>query len=254
MREHVYSFSEINRYKYYLLCYVIEKIRDEIEDSPIWCSVDETTDWLGRNMVNVIVGKLSGKSASKGRLIHVAVVDKTNASMILQCVQEGLRILWKGAPGTTGRLKLFVTDCAAYMLKAGDHLKAMYPMVVHLTCFSHGLHRVAEAVREEYPTVNKLISSTKKVFLKAPARVDLFRTMLPNTPLPPEPIITRWGTWLEAGQYYAENVSAIRCVFDSLDTNEAQAIRKAKEALAASELETHLHYISDNFGSLPSTI
>ncbi|KAF6201672.1 hypothetical protein GE061_004066 [Apolygus lucorum] len=47
---------------------VIEKIRDEIEDSPIWCSVDETTDRLGRNMVNVIVGKLSGKRGAENSL------------------------------------------------------------------------------------------------------------------------------------------------------------------------------------------
>jgi len=50
-----------------------------------------------------------------------------------------------------------------------------------------------------------MIASIKKVFLKAPSRIQIFRETEPNLPLPPQPIITRWGTWLEAVKYYATN-------------------------------------------------
>ena len=77
--------------------------------------------------------------------------------------------------------------------------------------------------------------------MKAPTRVDLFRSTLKEVPLPPEPVITRWGTWLTAVNYYAKILNGIREVFTLLDSEDAQSIARAKEALAASELETQLH-------------
>jgi hypothetical protein len=41
-------------------------------------------------------------------------------------------------------------------------------------------NRVAEHIRNEFPDVNVLISSVKKVFIKSPLRVQLYREKLPN--------------------------------------------------------------------------
>lgn len=107
---------------------------------------------------------------------------------------------------------LLVTDSAAYMLKAGEALTTFYNNMVHVTCMAHALHRVAEEIRLQYPDVNKVISTVKKVFLKAPSRILLFKDMLPDVPLPPEPVLTRWGTWVEAAIYYAEHLSDVKKV------------------------------------------
>lgn len=107
---------------------------------------------------------------------------------------------------------LLVTDSAAYMLKAGEALSTFYTNMVHLTCFAHALHRVAEEIRLQYPDVNSVISTVKKVFLKAPSRVLLFRDMLPNVPLPPQPVLTRWGTWIQAALYYAQHFNEVKNV------------------------------------------
>jgi hypothetical protein len=48
------------------------------------------------------------------------------------------------------------------------------------------------------------------VFLKAPTRVQRYRELLPEKPLPPEPILTRWGTWLNAALFYNENFDSIK--------------------------------------------
>lgn len=64
------------------------------------------------------------------------------------------------------KLLLVLTDAAAYMLKAMESLQVLFPKMLHLTCLSHGLHRVAEFVRLEFPEVNQLISKTKAVFVK----------------------------------------------------------------------------------------
>jgi hypothetical protein len=58
--------------------------------------------------------------------------------------------------------------------------------------------------------VNKLISNTKKVFLKAPLRREVYTEKCPNLKLPPEPVLTRWGTWLEATVFYQENFTTIK--------------------------------------------
>jgi hypothetical protein len=54
------------------------------------------------------------------------------------------------------------------------------------------------------------MSNTKKVFLKAPTRVQRYRELLSEKPLPPEPILTRWGTWLNAALFYNENFDSIK--------------------------------------------
>lgn len=188
----------------------IQQIRDDIADSYVWISVDETTDTAGRYVANLIVGKLcEAEEPPTPHLLACKQLPKTNADTIARFVNNGLRILWSNGDNDE-KVLLLVTDAAAYMLKAGGSLKCFYPNLIHLTCFAHGMNRVAEKIREYFPNVNKLISSVKKVFLKAPLRIEIYREILPNTPLPPEPILTRWGTWLQAAIFYANNFDKIK--------------------------------------------
>lgn len=99
---------------------------------------------------------------------------------------------------------LFVTDAAPYMKKATKGLKVLFPKMIHISCLAHGMHRVAETIRAEFSEVDQLISNVKKVFIKAPTRIKTFQELTENIPLPPQPIITRWGTWIEAAIYYAK--------------------------------------------------
>ena len=85
--------------------------------------------------------------------------------------------------------------------------------MVHVTCLCHGLHRLAEKVREKFMNVDELIGQTKAVFAKAPLRVQKYREMCPELMLPPKPIYTRWGTWLEAVSFYATNFQDVKAVF-----------------------------------------
>ncbi|XP_017482701.1 PREDICTED: uncharacterized protein LOC108371609 isoform X2 [Rhagoletis zephyria] len=57
-------------------CYesVLQKIRLEIGESPIFVSIDETTDKAGRSVTNVIVGPL--RESGRGYLLTVEVLDK----------------------------------------------------------------------------------------------------------------------------------------------------------------------------------
>jgi hypothetical protein len=85
------------------------------------------------------------------------------------------------------------SDAAAYMLKAATALKVFYQNLIHFTCMAHGLQRVAEEVRVTSPTSTNLYHQ-QKYFVKAPQRVQCYRSQLPDVVLPPEPVFTRWGT------------------------------------------------------------
>lgn len=104
-----------------------------------------------------------------------------------------MSILWP-AGIQHDKVLFFLSDASPYMVKSGEVLKSLYSKMIHVTCVVHGLHRVAEEVRSKFHVVDKVISSVKKIFRKTPSRLLVFKSEAPNLHLPPEPIITRWGS------------------------------------------------------------
>ena len=97
-----------------------------------------------------------------------------------------------------------------------------------------------------------LISNVKKIFLKASLRVEKFKQEAPSLSLPPKPVLTRWGTWLDAAMYYCENYSTIEKIVSELDSNEASSIKFVKE-LFSSDVSGKLAYIKSNFVVISKT-
>ena len=126
--------------------------------------------------------------------------------------------------------------------------------MVHVTCLAHALHRLSEAIRDSFPDVDSLIAEVKKTFVKAPLRVKVFREETSTTPLPPEPILTRWGTWISAASYYAANLEPVVPVVNKLHSKAAAAVRKSKELVCQSDPKSHLAFIASNFSSIPESI
>lgn len=58
-------------------------------------------------------------------------------------------------------------------------------------------YTVCKTIRFEYPNIDNMISCVKKVFLNAPSHVLEFQELFPELSLPPQPILTRLGTWLK---------------------------------------------------------
>ena len=203
--EHVPDESTL-RETYVSQCYkrVISNIQNTLRNQFVWISVDETTDCEGRYIANFIVGALCKENPTTPYLLNVAVLEVTNNTTITQFVIDSLKLLWPDGIKYDNVL-LLITDSASYMIKSGTTLKGIFAHMIHLTCLAHGLHRISETIQTCYPLVDKLVSSVKKVFKKAPSRVQKFRTIAPDVPLPPQPILTRWGTWLEAALYYSEH-------------------------------------------------
>ncbi|PSN40041.1 hypothetical protein C0J52_22487 [Blattella germanica] len=188
----------------------LESIRSDIGENSVWISVDETCDSCRRYVGNFVVGKLHPDTRGRPHLLACKMLEKANHSTIARFVNDSLRLLWPSKmENNRSKELILVTHSAPYMLKAGKVLQVFYPNLIHVTCLSDALHRIAEKVRELFPAVNDLISNGKKLFLKAPARVQVYKDCLPEVPLPPEPVVTRWGTWLNAILFYQKHFNEV---------------------------------------------
>jgi exonuclease VII small subunit len=98
-----------------------------------------------------------------------------------------------------------------------------------------------------------LISNVKKIFLKASLRVEKFKQEAPSLSLPPKPVLTCWGTWLDAAMYYCENYSTIEKIVSELESKEASSVKFVKK-LFSSDLSGKLAYIKSNFLVVSKTI
>ncbi len=158
-------------------------------DKSIYVIVDETRDKAGRAMTAILVGDLGEEMPHCPFLIDLVDVETANNSTIQQAVLAALNRLL-GDNFIYNNVRLFITDGAAYCVKAGKGLKELMPNLVHITCVAHGLSRVAERVRLHYPLVNRLIAEVKKIFVKCNSRCKQFAASC-QIPLPPEPVLSR---------------------------------------------------------------
>lgn len=140
------------------------------------------------------------------------------------------------------------------MKKAAVGLKLTYSSLVPVTCLAHGLSLVAEKVRACFPKVDSLISNVKKIFLKAPNRVSKYKEMYADLPLPPKPVLTRWGTWLDAATFYAEHFEAVKDIISTFDPEDAASIQISNTLLNDAEIQGQLACISSNYANLARSI
>lgn len=102
------------------------------------------------------------------------------------------------------------------------------------------------------PHVNKLINNEKKSFLKSPSRFQLYKEKLPCLPLPPEPVITRWGTWIEAVVFNANNYEG-QTVIEKLDGSSA-SVEICKKMFNSLTVKNDLAFIKTNFSGFLKAI
>ncbi|KAG7156242.1 hypothetical protein Hamer_G005951 [Homarus americanus] len=202
---------------------VPNRLREKVGDNSIWVSLDETTDVDARCVANFVFGILGPEEErDKSYLLNLKVLDKYD------------------------RVLLVCTDAAPYMVKCMAGLEILFPKMIHVTCLAHGLHRVAELARAVMPDVNVLISTVKKVFLKARSRKERFRQIAGTVPLPSSPVVTRWGTWIEAALYYADNFETVKCVVESFDPTASVHMKEAQNVLKKDGLQEDLIFMRAN--------
>ncbi|XP_060876270.1 uncharacterized protein LOC132949412 [Metopolophium dirhodum] len=71
-----------------------------------------------------------------------------------------------------------------------------------------------------------------------------------DTPLPPVPVLTRWGTWVHAALYYADYFTKYKKVIEGLAMDDAQSIRKVLDIIEDGTIVNDLTFISTHLAFL----
>ena len=72
----------------------------------------------------------------------------------------------------------------------------------------------------------------------------------PGAPLPPQPSITRWGTWLVAAVYYAENLNSFASVVNCVDANDSASTGIVQQLVGEQSVKDGLSFIRAHFACL----
>ena len=118
------------------------------------------------------------------------------------------------------------------MFLAGKTLKELYSFLMHVTCVVHLLHNCAIQVRAHFKNIDEIIATIKAATIKNKDRKkDFHDAGLPS----PDPVITRWATWLRAALYYHENLPAVRTIVNNW-TSAGLLVSRAKDAINVEDL------------------
>lgn len=227
----------------------IGKIRNYFRNKDVFFIIDETTDSQDRNVVNVMVGALDGKKP-KIALVNVKFANAVNDVIIRQIILETCKKIWRG-DNIYPRLKLIISDQDSYMLSAVKKMKegVVFPFINHITCVFHAVNLVCE-IQEYYSLVNLLIKEMTKFFRNAPKRKKAFRDST-GFPLPPFPIIIRFGSWLNCVKYFLQpgKWEKIKTFFIDADPAELAGVSShlatIKKILSGKKIESDLIEVSN---------
>ena len=232
----------------------IEYIKSQLRDQYIWVQIDESQDSKNRKVVHSTVGSLNPvKNECKRFLIDMIWVEKANNVTICQSFNTALTRLWPEEI-KYDKVLAIITDGAPYMFAAVRTLKTIYPNLIHIRCLAHSLHNICELLMTIYIDVNRFVSCAKKIFRKAPSRVDIFRSTCPTIPLPPEPIKTRWGSWLNGIEYMARYFDQFKEVIDLLNCNESIFIEEINKLFKKKNLKTDITFIHTHFNCIAKAL
>ena len=183
-------------------------IKELIGDRPVAICVDETTDVKQRYVLNILAKPLNASTNEDFFLIDTVFLEKCDNSTVSQAVIKSLTDFGIDFD----QVRAFISDSAGYMIKAfRDVLSKLFTRAEHVTCWAHILHLVGEAFRNSFSEVDDMVSLMKKLLSKSPARKIRYLQYLEEShvkkpSLCPEPVVTRWGTWLNACVYHSKHI------------------------------------------------
>lgn len=206
-----------------------QKIFRYVNGEKIFIMVDET-EISGRKFMNILVGILE-----KPEVTYLYDCRQLEGNINHQTVCHAIDDVVKDLNVHRNNFLLLLSDAARYMTLAGKTLKSMYPSLFHVTCMAHLLHNCALLVKSKYEAVDSLISSIKAATIKSGDRRLLFASI----GSPPKPVVTRWGTWLNAAFWYADHFSDVKQIVLGFE-DDGLLVSRAKSAVSSTVIVDQL--------------
>ena len=203
-----------------------EKLKEMARSWDYFYLTFDECDHSGSKYYAILIGQLDGTGPHSPYLLAITKESTSpNSEIVQQKVVQALSTL-----GTLDfcKFRLFVTDNASYNPAAAAGLNVLFTKMIHLTCVTHMTARVSSSILDANPEVNELVKNIKKVFEKSPMRVNTYISydgkQLPKFPLP---MITRWGTWLNAACYISKYWNDLKNYLATIRPSESSAAAKA---------------------------
>ena len=122
------------------------------------------------------------------------------------------------------------------MFSTGKTLKELCPSLMHVTCVAHLQHNCAMRVRAHFLNIDEVIATIKAATIKnKDCKKDFHDAGLSS----PNPVITRWATWLRAALCYSENLPAVHTIANNR-TSAGLLVSRAKNAINVEGLVSNL--------------
>ena len=103
------------------------------------------------------------------------------------------------------------------------------------------------SVRAHFKSIDEVIATIKAATIKD-RKKDFYDTGMPS---PPDPVITRWATWLIAAICYSENLQAVLTIVNNW-TSAGPLDSRAKDAINVENLVPDLVKMNQ-YRTLPAT-
>jgi hypothetical protein len=178
----------------------VSNMQEVIYNRRISITIDETTDVCGRAAVNILFS-----FGDKTKLVKTEYLEAVNNTTIAQLVIRTLQFY----NISHDNLIFFISDNAAYMLKAFQILSPLISQLKHNRCLAHILNLVEETWinYKNFKFLDSIVANIKKSFIHSPARKRRWFSFLKSfssssttsldqnlITLPPLPVKTRWNS------------------------------------------------------------
>ena len=135
-------------------------------------------------------------------LVSSTSVEQCNSSTICQAVDDAIKKLHIGRENVALCLKRNTLYGQSW-----PYIEELIPEMMHTTCLAHLLHKACEKILAKFVSIDELISSIKLATCKNKYRQGQFSQA--GLGMPPQPIVTRWGPWIEAAIFYSQNYDQV---------------------------------------------
>lgn len=218
------------------------RLKELLHMKTVFLVVDES-EVSGQKYFNVLVGDTA--VPEKTYVVDCSAVESVNQTVVATKIDDALKKL----DVQRNNFVLLLSDAASYMTACTNALKLLYPRLFHVTCMAHLLHNCAEKVRSHFADVDNLIARVKAATVKNKNRCQKFSKI----GTPPQPVLTRWGTWLNAAEYYAKNLQEVRDIVNSFD-GDGIVVSRGKAAVSDLNVPESLVNIQRDYQELPKLI
>ena len=167
----------------------MQRLKELLHDKNVFLIVDES-QVSDSKYLNILIGETAVPEVTY--VLDCSVVESVNQQVVAMKIDEDIKKIGI----ERNRFVLLLSDADRYMTTTTQSLKMLYLRLFHIICIAHLLHDCAEKVRSHFQDVDELIATVKAATVKNKYR----RNKFDKIGSPPQPVLTRWDTWLNAAE------------------------------------------------------